>query len=397
MKVVLIATGSRPIQPSGAGGTEKDLYHLNRHLSQLGCDVSVVDIKADIPERQNSNTTIQQIWNPPLADSGFGHHLVRIMTFALLATLRLRHLIKRERIDLVHTHSQFPGAAILLAKRLFRWKMPLIHTIHNSYLLMEPNKTNRFKHVVELFVLKKADHVIVETETGCKQLTQKFGIDSNKITIIPEGLDVESFSVNGNGKQAGESSKKTVLYVSRVCPRKNQMGVIKAMPKILAEYPETEFKFVGPIEDKAYFKSLQGFIFSRKLSQQVGFAGELSGESLYKEYRDATIFVFPTLYETQGVVLLEAMVAGLPVIASKIGPIEDVVKLEEGSAILIDPNNPDEIADAITRVLEDESLRKELSAKGRKLVSERFRWEQIAEKILKVYGDIATETRTGDV
>ncbi|MCL0079869.1 glycosyltransferase family 4 protein [Dehalococcoidia bacterium] len=389
MKVIHIATGARPIQPSGAGGTEKDLYFLARHLCRLGCEVMVIDVKTSHVQRKGLNITLEEVWNPPLADADFFNHLVRIVAFALLSTLRLYFVIKRSRIDLIHTHSQFPGIAVLIARSLLRWKIPVVHTIHNSYLLMRPSKANKLKHALEVFVLKMADHIIVETETGYKNLIREFGISQQRITVIPQGLDLESLDINKNTRSQSKQKSKVMLYVGRICPRKNQMVILKAAPQVLERHPEAKFKFVGPTEDKAYFKSLCDIV-KQKLSPHVGFAGELSGESLLEVYRSAFVFIFPSLYETQGVVLLEAMAFGMPVIASKIGPIEDIVKLEPGSAILIDPHSPDEIAEAIIRVLENEELRKELSRKGRKLVLEHFRWEQIANEILKVYNQVAS-------
>ena len=150
-------------------------------------------------------------------------------------------------------------------------------------------------------------------------------------------------------------------------------------------YPETKFIFVGPIEERPYFSILSKFVLDKNLSHAVEFAGEVSRERLYELYQKATVFALPTLYEMQALVVIEAMAFGVPVIASRIGPVEDTVKMEEGSAMLVDPNNPEEIAGAVIRVFENEALRRELSAKGEKLVSQRFTWGQIAAETLKLY------------
>ncbi|MCL0041198.1 glycosyltransferase [Dehalococcoidia bacterium] len=106
------------------------------------------------------------------------------------------------------------------------------------------------------------------------------------------------------------------------------------------------------------------------------------------------MFVFPTLYETQGRPVLEAMAFGLPAIVSKIGPIEDIVKLEEGSAILVNPNDPNEIADAILQVLRNQALSRQMSIKGRKLAGN-FDWKTIAEKLGRIYETVLTEYLKG--
>lgn len=105
------------------------------------------------------------------------------------------------------------------------------------------------------------------------------------------------------------------------------------------------------------------------------------------------ILVFPTLYEVQPLVHLEAMAFGLPVVASRIPEIEETMQSGEASAILVDPNNPDEIAHAILQLLGDEALRHQLSASGQKLVAERFDWTQIARQMLNLYAQLAERER----
>ncbi|MCL0091510.1 glycosyltransferase family 4 protein, partial [Dehalococcoidales bacterium] len=179
-----------------------------------------------------------------------------------------------------------------------------------------------------------------------------------------------------------------IFYPARICPRKNQLALIKAIPEVLKKISPVKVILAGPIEDKRYLQNIKEF--SEKQGIDIEIRNEIPREEVYELYQKAKLFVFPTFSEILPAVLLEAMAFGMPVVASKIGPIEDIVKLEPGSAILIDPNNPDEIAEAIIRVLENEELRKELSRKGRKLVLEHFRWEQIANEILKVYDQVAS-------
>ncbi len=387
MRAVHIATGAVPAPPTAAGAVEKIIYRLTRCLPELGCNVDVIDIAAEVHRKLETDVTYHEVWNPPLADSGFIRHVLRITIFAVLATLRLRRLVKSKEIDLIHTHSQFPAAGILAARKLFRWRIPVVHTTHNSYIVMRPTTANRLRHILEVMVFKKADHLIALTNVVAQQLVLKFGVDPKRITQIPNGVEVDDIFefVESNPGNYSDTSIKAVLYPAKICPRKNQLALVQAIPRVLNAYPDTRFIFAGFIEERSYFDTISKFVAANNLSAYVQFTGELATEPLYKEYQEATVFVFPTLYETQGVVLLEAMAFGLPVVASRIGPIEDVVNLEEGSAILIDPNNPDDIADAIIRLLGDESLRQELSAKGKDLATHRFRWSQIAKETLVLY------------
>lgn len=385
MKVVHIATGIYPVPPVGAGGTEKDLYFLTKHLSRLGCDVSIIDIKAKEHQGLKSGAAFYEVWDPPVADKGLLRHVLRLLTFALLSAFKLRTLIKHNKIDIIHTHNQFSAAAIIILNKLFHWNIPLIHTTHNSYLLMNPTTANKLKHILELIVLKKADYIIGETPTVWQQLTSKFKVNPAKITLIPNGVELEDIAEFIATNPPPTSPGKVVLCPARICPRKNQLSLLKAIPAVLNAYPEVKFVFVGPVEDKAYLNTLRKFAAEKNLSRTVEFAGETSTERLYELYRNATVFALATLYETQLLVHLEAMAFGLPVIVSRITPVENTLESEKGSAVLIDPHNPEEIAAAIIRVLGDETLREELVTKGKKLVGEKFNWSQIATDVLNLY------------
>lgn len=388
MKVIHVATGGYSVPTTGAGGPELAAYFLAKNLSHLGCDIHIIDIKAREHQKLKSGVTFHEVWEPPLADKGLLRHVIRLSIFAILAMFKLRTLVKSNRIDIIHTHNQFSAAAILLANKLFHWNIPHVHTTHNSYVVMHPTSINKLKHILEIIVFKKADHIIGETDTVHRQLTSKFNVSSARIAVIPNGVELEDITefIASNPEQGNHS--KIVLCPARICPRKNQLSLMKAIPTVLNTYPEAKFVFAGPIEDKAYLNTLRKFAADKNLSQLVEFTGEVPREQLYALYQNATVLTLATLYETQLVVHLEAMAFGLPVIISRIAPIENTVESEKGSVIFIDPNNPSEIAAAIIRVLGDATLRQELSNKGKKLVWERFTWRQIATEVLNLYNRV---------
>jgi len=153
-----------------------------------------------------------------------------------------------------------------------------------------------------------------------QELISRFGIEASRTTQVYMGIDMEgiisAIHVNSSGRAA--SQDKIVFCVARIQPRKNQLAVVKAIPRILHAHPEVKFVFSGPIDDPAYLSLMRKFVEDNQLSEQVEFTGEISGQSLRELYRKASMFVFPTLHEIQPVALLEAMAFGLPVIASRI-------------------------------------------------------------------------------
>ena len=389
MRVVHLATGFVSAIPHGARGPEKTIYFLTKYLAHLSCEIDVIDIKSGACSRGETRARFQELWDPPLSGSNIFSYFLKVIIFTLQLFPVLRHLVKNGKADIIHAHSQFPAAAVLLAKKLFGWKIPLVYTAHNPYLLMPSSLANKLKHLlIEDKVLRRVDRVVAQTEAVGQELSLKFKIEPTRIRQVYAGIDIEAINSFIKLHPHKVSSTKIVFYPAVINPRKNQAAIIEGIPQVLKACPDCRFIFAGAIDDRAYFNTIQKSVFDHGLSPWVEFTGELSTEPLYKLYRDVTVFVFPTHYESQGVVLLEAMAFGLPVIASRIGPVLDVVSLEKASALLIDPDNTEEIAEAIIKLLGDESLRNKISAKGRKLASSRFSWSQTAQGMLAMYEEL---------
>jgi glycosyltransferase involved in cell wall biosynthesis len=261
--------------------------------------------------------------------------------------------------------------------RLFR-NVYHFHTNHDPAIIMNAPSQKMLKSFSEVIVFKYSNHIVAETSTVKKQLMCRFKIPSRKITIIPMGVE-ESVLV----QNAFDSSKTVVLCVGRIIPRKNQLTLIKAIPYVLAKHDKVKFIFAGPIEDKIYFQKIMGFIKEKNISKFVEFTGEISQEKLNALYREATIFAFPTLAETQGIVLLEAMSYGLPIVVSKIGPIMDITSGLQNSALLVNQESQC-FAESINRLLSDNALRFELSSNARKLASA-YSWDAVATRVLELY------------
>ncbi len=384
MKIVHIGTGVVPVLPFGSRGPEKTIYYSTKHLARLGYDVDIIDMKQGAHDRGETEARFHEISLPSIFNSSLFSYL-KIMIFSLISTFMLSRLIKNGRVDIVHAHSQFPAAAILIARWIFHWHIPLIYTAHNPYLVMPCGMTDKLKHtILECMVMRCVDCVVSQTLSVGEELQRKYGIDPAQVLQVSAGIDIEAISAFP-GKSTRRTGNPLILYVAIINLRKNQMSLVQSIPQVLEKFPDAEFIFPGAVDDPAYFEKIKQFIDEHSLSENVVFTGDLSTQELYRVYRDATMFVFPTRYETQGVVLLEAMAFGLPVIASDIGPIRDIVEMEHHSALLIDPENTKNIGASIIRVLEDEALRTEMSSKGMKLTHNTFSWDHAARRMASAY------------
>jgi glycosyltransferase involved in cell wall biosynthesis len=387
LKIVHIGpVGSIGVQPTGTGGIEKAVYFIARYQAERGHVVSVIDIKVGVHQTLPPILKFFELWVPPLKDKGAVRHLIRVVFFCFGMVRVLHRLQAQKKVDIIHTHHQFPVAAARLAKTILRWKTPIVHTVHNPWILYT-DFGHRLGNIFETSSLKRVAHVTMPTDFIRRELISRFGIKPENTSRVYYGINMEDINsfINEHASQPSVKTEKIVFCAARIQPRKNQMAVVRAVPAVLASCPEVQFIFSGPFDDPAYHQAMQSFVNENGLAGKVEFTGAVSQEVLYGLYIKAGIFVFPTLHEIQPVAIPEAMAFGLAVAASNIGPIADIVSQSPGSALLFNPDDTTEIVSVLSRLLTDDVLRRDIAAKGRKLAIDRFSWQGSAVEMLAVY------------
>ena len=162
------------------------------------------------------------------------------------------------------------------------------------------------------------------------------------------------------------------------------MTLVQAIPRVALECPDAQFVFTGPVEDSGYFKGIKKFVEQKGLSRWVRFTGTLPQEELYRLYRDAAIFAFPTLGEMFPQVLIEALGFGLPVVASRIPSVAEIVEQDRGAAILVAPNDASAYASTIASLLRDTARRKIMSASAKR-IAQLYSCAAMARETLVLY------------
>jgi 1,4-alpha-glucan branching enzyme len=382
MKVVQVATGIFPIPGCDrAAAVERIVYELSLNLSKKGCNVHVIDIPSK--KRKLNKIIFHEVRIGYFASMHYKNF--RALAFSFFSVFALLNIFKKTRVDVVHTHSAYSGLLCMLLCRLFRSTCH-VHTTHGPDLVMYASSLKMLKSFSEVIVLKYSNHIVAETLTVKEQLIYRFKIPPQKITIIPSGVEKPVVMQN-----TYSSSESIILSVGRISSRKNQLTLVKAIPDILATHPKVKFIFAGPIEDRLYFQKIINFLERSGISRFVEFTGEIPQEKLNDLYSQATIFAFPTIAEIQGLVLLEAMSYGLPVVASRIGPIMDIVGKFPNSALLVDQDSKS-FAESINKLLDNKALRLELSQNTRKL-SSAFSWNATASSVLALYEQLCQSKR----
>lgn len=229
----------------------------------------------------------------------------------------------------------------------------------------------------------KSDAVISVSKYSARYLT-KIGIPPNKIFVVSNGVDTEKFHPNVDTSELKNrfSSNNILLYVGPITQRKGLIYLIKSMPRILSEHKDTILVLVGEGDQERNLKKLSNEL---GISRKVIFEGFVPEDQLPIYYNACDLFVFPSLQEGFGIVLAEAMACGKTVVASNTTAIPEVVG---DAGILVEPRNPDTLAEAVIELLSDEHKRKRLERKAIKRVHENFTWSAVVNKLLKIYKNL---------
>jgi glycosyltransferase involved in cell wall biosynthesis len=213
-------------------------------------------------------------------------------------------------------------------------------------------------------------------------------VERAKIRIVPNGVDPQRFRpANGCEKvkhSLGIDKKQCVLFVGRLIPRKGLPYLIEAAKRIVKERSETAFIIVGngPLKNH-----LHGYLEKIGLSGNFVFLGDVNDNMLPIIYNCADVFTLPSIQEGQGIALLEAQATAKPVVAFNVGGVNEAL-VDKESGLLIKPDS-NELADAILKLLDDESLRVSMGQKGREFVCNNLSWDICAQKMLQIYREIA--------
>lgn len=234
----------------------------------------------------------------------------------------------------------------------------------------------------------RVSKVIVASAESQRVLIQEYGVAESRIEIVP--LGVSPLFLSEAKEAAGPATRRAVeeaaavrlLYVGLLIPRKGLHTLIRALPLLREAGHSFRLTIAGSGPDRP---ALQVEAARAGVADRVDFLGRVEDDKLPTLYRSADIFVFPSVKEGFGLVLVEAMACGLPVVASAAPPIPEVVG---AAGEFFKPEDPSDLALVLGRVISDPALRRRLSAEGRQRVRDRFLWSRVAERTLEIYKQV---------
>jgi len=293
-----------------------------------------------------------------------------------------RQLIKdisHDPTDIVHVHdfSQFP----LLISVLRKVKSTVVlspHKINEHFQnISSPFRKRLLKGTVN-YIGKKVSRFIVDNPQD-KSILMSMETPEEKITLIQHGIDyLKMASIKRN-------EEDIILTVGRYAPNKGLHNLMDAARVIIDNYyPQLKFYLVGTVFDKEYHKLLQEKI--RGFEDQIYLTGPLEEAKLINLFSRAKFFIFPSVNDTHGLVSLEAMAAGVPVIATKVEGTSSLIQ-DGFNGILIPPDDVSSLVDSILDLLKNKEKRELLIKKGKE-TAKKYYWQEYTRGAIRIYSEI---------
>ncbi len=298
--------------------------------------------------------------------------------------------------DVIHAHDWLSGVAGVGLKHLYR--RPLITTMHSTEYGRRAGIHNDFQqsiHEIEGWITHESWRVITCSYYMRSHVAWCFHLPEDKISVIPNGVDVTKFSFNFNYWEVRNrfvhESERILLFVGRLVPEKGLDTLINALPIILANGVNVKLVVVGEGPQKEMY---QGMVNDYGLHEKVFFAGHIDDWTLRALYRVADVTVVPSKFEPFGIVALEAMAAHCPLVTTTTGGLNEIV--DDGSTGLKVPtDDPNALAGAVLRIVRDVGFKNYIVENAYRKCLWNYNWDKIAEWTSGVYDAVLNEYAQG--
>ena len=304
---------------------------------------------------------------------------LQVLSFVLFNTVNsLKNL---HDVDLVHVQWPIPnGLGAIFLKKVY--KIPYINTIHGEEVYLSK------RYCTLIFLRSLINNSVKSITNSSATLKSCLDVEFNeeKLDVIPFGVDTKFFKPL---KVNRDKNTFQILAVGYLIERKGFEYLIKAMEHVLEKHENVKLKIVGsgPLEGK-----LKVLIKDLELKKNVEILKNVSDKGLLTLYNSSDIFVLPSVVDSQGnteglgVVLLEAMACGLPVIGSDVGGIPDII--EDGvTGFLVQEKDVVELSKKLINLVEDEKFRNKIALQGYESVQDNFAWEVVVKKYINLYNE----------
>jgi glycosyltransferase involved in cell wall biosynthesis len=393
MRVAMVSEHASPLAVLGgvdAGGQNVHVANLAASMAQQGAAVTIYTRRDDpaLPRRTPLCDGVDVVH----VDAGPVREISKDELWPLMPAFSrdLQQCLARERPDVVHSHFWMSGAAAVWASTPLG--IPVVHTFHALGVVKrrfhgagDPSPSDRL--ATEKRLLTRAEHVIATCSDEVFELA-RMGADLRRISVIPCGVDLDLFTTATPPEPRADRAFRLVV-VSRLVERKGIGNTIEAVSQtagcrlVIAGGPPRER--LAEADEAVRLMQLAERL---GITDRVFLRGSVDRTRTPALMRSADAIVCVPWYEPFGIVPLEAMACGVPVIASSVGGLIDTV-VHERTGLHVPPRRPDLVAAAIRRLQADRGLRGRLGAAGARRARERYGWDAVAAATLRVYQQLA--------
>jgi len=359
------------------------VHNLTRELVKRGIDVTVFTLDMESPFCVGRART----------EIHFGRVKVfRIPAFYIPKTIypvgpHLLPLLLRERADIIHAHGYqfFTSDLASIISRIK--KTPLVLTLHGF-----PADSKSLTHRLFFRFIGKRElgtaGKIISVSNAVTQEFQAVGVDGNKIVTIPNGINLEEFRNMPDAKHCRrrfglKENERLILAIGRLEKAKGFQYLIRALQLVEKRVGAVKLLIAGP--EFTYGPELRNFVKQMGFEKSVIFYGAIGGREKLEAFAAADIVAIPSLYEGFGILLLEAMAAGKPVVATRTGVATELIQ-DGKNGFLVNLGDVEDLANKIAYLLSHDDLMSSIGSESRKTV-EAFDWGKIAAQIVKTYID----------
>ena len=385
--------------PDIKGGIARFIYILAREIANKGHQVHVITLTRNNIETVDfeENVWVHRIGvnNYPKNlleyDTEFNNYNTNRMNVLYSHYNEILNINKKRKVDIVQTPIWDSLGFYAIFDKRFNFVVTLhtsMRTVHGHY---EQISDELYFHIeLEKYLMKNTKYIVSNSKAIEEKFEEYYGKDicNGKAFLIPHGVeDINSSEL----KNTRNDDNIEILFVGRLEYRKGIDVIFKCIPDICSKYKNVVFRFVG--DDSIYVESIKSTYKNYFLSNykdyidKVIFEGYVEEEELINRYFNCDIFISPSRFESFGLIFLEAMIFSKPVIGTNIGGMPEVI--ENGvSGFLIENENHNDLKVALSKLIEDENLRKTMGANGRKLFESKFTSEIMAYNFINYYRSI---------
>lgn len=369
---------------SGAGGIGTYTRNLAHALSGLGHRVHVLTVGAAPDTVADGPVTVRVTRDTyfPVVDRLVPGAGASCRVGAALAGMAWRHGL--DVVEFPNWGGHGSGFALVRGRR------PLVVRLHTSTLesqVIDGDARDRraaweVRH--ERLLCARADVLVTHSEAHRQAMSGELGVPAGRIALVPHGIPVRRDFV----RPPRPADPPTVVYLGRLEKRKGTLDLLHALPAVVARVPDVRVVLIG--RDRPHCpggRTHRQYLDEElppEVRRRVTFAGELPDAEVDRRLQTADVFVAPSLYESFGLIYLEAMRWGTPVIGTTAGGVPEIIGDGE-SGLLVPPSCPEKLSSALILLLQDEALRRRLGEAGRRRAETTFSIEECARRMAHLY------------